>query len=306
MEKKRMSIIEFAWKYKLQSNFKLGGLFLLLLLLSVNLASSQNNAREKEEDEGEVEQTSTSNCGGVERWSVKVLTDALASTVVFTPIPTSIAHLVAIVTPTPSSTMPRYQPVEDSTYIVTCNITIKKAESDSDYHLVLSNGSQTLIGEIPDPICSSVAASPYASQFQACRNFINAHIARGNVYSVSIPPVTVTGVAFVDPPHGQTGAAPNNLELHPILNIYFASTAEIEGYNLDNFISVSPNPSDGKIHIQSTKYLFQGMDVYNSLGEHIYKSTSPDVDLSSHTSGVYFIHIHTERGSAVKKIIINK
>jgi hypothetical protein len=165
-----------------------------------------------------------SNCGGVERWSVKVLTDSLAGTVNFTPKSTSIAHLVSIATPTPNSTMPRYQPVEDSTYIVTCSITIKKAESDSDFHLVLSNGTQTLIGEIPDPACSTVAASPYASQFQACRNFINANIAAGNVNNVNLPPVTVTGVAFIDPPHGQTGAAPNNLELHPILNIYFAST----------------------------------------------------------------------------------
>jgi hypothetical protein len=278
----------------------------ILFLFAVVSTTANVSAQEKDEDNSSMTTNTcggTNGCGGVERWSEKVLTDALANTVNFTPKNTSVAHLVAIVTPTPSSTMPRYQPVEDSTYIVTCKITIKKAEADSDFHLVLSNGSQTLIGEIPDPICASVAASPYACQFQACRNFINAHIASGNVSNVNIPQVTVTGVAFVDPPHGQTGAAPNNLELHPILNIYFVTQTAIEEYNLDNYISVSPNPSDGKLHIQSKKYKYQKTDIYNSRGDNIGQSADPDIDLSSQPNGVYFLHIKTDKGSAVKKII---
>jgi hypothetical protein len=34
-------------------------------------------------------------------------------------------------------------------------------------------------------------------------------------------PVTVTGVAFFDPLHGQEGVAPNGIELHPLLAIQF-------------------------------------------------------------------------------------
>ena len=33
--------------------------------------------------------------------------------------------------------------------------------------------------------------------------------------------VTVTGIGFFDPIHGQTGVAPNGIELHPILEITF-------------------------------------------------------------------------------------
>src|ERR1035437_2523480 len=130
----------------------------------------KNNAADVDEDE--TDELSTTGCGGVERWDEKVLTDALANTVVFVPHHSTIAHLVAITTPTPGTSMPRYQPVEDSTYTITCNITIKKAELDSDFHLVLSNGTQTMIGEIPCTNCASVAASPYANLFQTCRNFI--------------------------------------------------------------------------------------------------------------------------------------
>lgn len=279
--------------------------FLFGMVLTITNVSAQEE-NEDEKTENVASCGGTNGCGGVERWSQKVLTDALANTIDFTPQPTSIAHLVAIVTPTPSTSMPRYQPVEDSTYIVTTKIIIKKAESDSDFHLVLTDGTHSMIGEIPDPICASVAASPYACAFQTCRNFINAHIASGNVSNVNIPMVTVTGVAFVDPPHGQTGAAPNNLELHPIINIYFASATGMEEYNLDNFISVSPNPSsDGKIHIQSTKYKFQKVDIYNSRGDNIGISSNPEIDLSTSPNGIYFLRIRTDKGSAVKKIVIN-
>jgi len=34
-------------------------------------------------------------------------------------------------------------------------------------------------------------------------------------------PVTVMGVGFYDPIHGQEGVAPNGIELHPILEIKF-------------------------------------------------------------------------------------
>jgi PKD repeat protein len=211
---------------------------LTLFLIGAVIAdiSAQDKNAKEDNDGDEVDLLSTTSCGGVERWSVKVLTDNIANTVVFAPKTTTVAHLVSIITPTPNPYMPRYQPVEDSTYKVTCKITIKKAEADSDFHLVLSNGTQTLIGEIPDPICASVAASPYANLFQACRNFINANIASGNVSNVNIPSVTITGVAFVDPPHGQTGAAPNNLELHPIIDIHFASNSgtPVAAFNVSN------------------------------------------------------------------------
>jgi hypothetical protein len=194
----------------------------------------------EEEEEGE-EADRSMNCGGVERWSEKVLVDAAVGTINWTPVVQTVTQLANLTTPTPSTSMPRTGPVETTCYQVSCSITIKKAESDNDYHLVLSDGSSTVIGEIPDPSCSAAAASAYVNDFIAARNFIDANIASGNVMSVSIPPVVVTGVGFVDPPHGQTGAAPNNFEVHAITNIHFQSaTGIVDPLTLKS--TVGPNP----------------------------------------------------------------
>jgi hypothetical protein len=247
METKVTSIIS-TLKSKLVSSFKLVNLFLLLLLLSVSVTNAQNKTVEKEEEEEERNEQTM--CGGTERWSQKVLVDAAVNTINFTPINTTVASLVNIVTPTPSTSMPRYAGVEDKTYHFTCKITIKKAETDNDYHLVLSDGTHTLIGEIPDPACSAAAGSAYVNQYTAARNFIDTYIGTGSYSSVNIATVEVYGVAFVDPPHGQTGAAPNNLEIHPILKINFASTSGINPVpekQLD--VSVFPNPFKDKLNV---------------------------------------------------------
>jgi len=246
MEIENRFISKFTLKYKAASNFKLTILFSLLLLFIGTYASAQNNLRDKEE-EGEVD---AAMCGGTERWSQKVLVDAAVGTINFTPILTTVNSLVNIVTPTPSTTMPRYAGVEDKTYKVICNITIKKAEADNDYHLVLSDGTHTLIGEIPDPTCSAAATSAYVNQYIAARNFIDTYIGPGSYSSVNIPQVEVYGVAFVDPPHGQTGAAPNNLEIHPILQINFLTTTAINAIQEKQLsVNIFPNPFKEKINV---------------------------------------------------------
>lgn len=40
--------------------------------------------------------------------------------------------------------------------------------------------------------------------------------------------VTVTGVGFFDPIHGQTGVAPNGIELHPLLSIDFHPDSSVD------------------------------------------------------------------------------
>jgi hypothetical protein len=244
----------------------------LMLLMSglMSLCAQDMKAQEKapaqktqidseEEEEGEKSDRSM-NCGGVERWAEKVLTDALEHTINFTAVPKTVAQMVALSTPTPSTSMTRTAPVETTTYITNCTITIKKAETDNDYHLVLqdANGTTTMIGEIPDPACAAAASSPFVNQYLACRNFIDAHVASGNVTGLSLK-VTVKGIGFIDPPHGQTGAAPNNMELHPIIDIYMQSPLGIENDAKTLNVSVGPNPM-----INSTQ--FKVTSAFNNLG----------------------------------------
>lgn len=221
-----------------------GKLFLVTILLSGNTLLAQNNkAQAREEEDGEENEVEQTMCGGTERWNVKVLADAAASTVNLTPINTTVNNLVNLTTPTPSTTMPRQPGLEDKTYTFTCTVTVKKAETDNDYHLVLSDGTHTLIGEIPDPVCSVAASSNFVPQYTAARNFVDTYIGSGSYSSVNIAPVQVYGVAFVDPPHGQTGAAPNNLEIHPILKINFLGTTDVNSLPPKQVdVSLYPNP----------------------------------------------------------------
>ena len=90
------------------------------------------------------------------------------------------------------------------------------------------------------------------------------------------------------------------------------STNGINEINLDNYFSLYPNPSNGKINIQSTKNNVQylSVDIYNLEGEKIYQSTlssrQSQIDISNEPSGIYFLQVKTSVGIANKKTIIQK
>jgi len=78
-------------------------------------------------------------------------------------------------------------------------------EDDGDLHLVLSDGTHTMIAEAPNAGCNT-AAMPYRrKQMQVARDAVKI-----------CDNAQVTGVAFFDFFHHQTGVAPNQIELHPI------------------------------------------------------------------------------------------
>ena len=214
-------------------------------------------------------------CGGVERWAVKVLTDAAAPQVNYVPRHTTMDSLIHIPT-TPSTTAPRMAGIEFQAYDLTCKITIKKNEDDNDYHLVMADGSETMVGEVPDPVCATAATSAHVNEFIATRNWVNLHIGTGAVPNVNIPAVEITGVAFVDVPHGQTGSAPNQMEFHPILSIQFAVSAGLNeaGKDVPAFrVSVNPTVFSGstRFHITSRREMFGNcrLEVYSMAGARV-------------------------------------
>jgi hypothetical protein len=77
-----------------------------------------------------------------------------------------------------------------------------------------------MIVESPDPQCAP--RSRFAREIAQARQTIEGQF-HGPIVGrqpVNIP-VTVTGVPFFDPLHGQEGVALNGIELHPILAIQF-------------------------------------------------------------------------------------
>ena len=135
------------------------------------------------------------------------------------PTPTTVHALVSIALPHPEP-IARVSPVETTTYSVRAQLIEYKRETDHDYHLVISDGGETMIVEIPDPTCVG-ASSPFRAQIAQARSEFDAHYtATPTLHHVNVP-VIVTGIGFFDRIHGQTGVAPNGIELHPVVRMDF-------------------------------------------------------------------------------------
>jgi hypothetical protein len=139
---------------------------------------------------------------GVERWTVKTLQDRPRLIPVQN---TTIAYLVS--RPRPAILPNRRLSFERHIFRVTAAVKLVRAEDDRDLHLVLSDGRGTMIAESPaSPSCASRATPLRRLQMAVARQHVRL-CARA----------IVTGVAFFDFNHGQTGVARNAIELHPVL-----------------------------------------------------------------------------------------
>jgi hypothetical protein len=169
---------------------------------------------------------------GVERWSVKTGTDSAAASIDLNSVsPTTIGSLVALNAPQPIPPTSRVSPTETTVWTLNATLVEVKVENDSDYHLVLSDAAgNTMIGEIPSPNCVD-ASSPFAAAIAQVRSEFDAKFNVGSSFQSINMPIQVAGVGMFDFLHGQTGVAPNGIELHPILKIDFGG------------LSISASPS---------------------------------------------------------------
>jgi len=159
---------------------------------------------------------------GVERWSVKTGTDADAGLVnINTSTATTIATMRALATPSSIPANNRIQPTETTVWTINATLTQYKLETDSDYHLVIQDASgNTMIVEIPSPNCVG-AGSPFGPGISSARSKFDAKYTATSSFQTANIPVQVKGVGMFDFLHGQTGVAPNGIELHPLLDIVF-------------------------------------------------------------------------------------
>jgi Fibronectin type III domain len=164
--------------------------------------------------------SSTGSCG-VERWSVKTGTDADAGLVnQSSTTPTTIATMRGYAKPASLPANNRIQPQETTIYSIEATLTEYKRETDSDYHLVIKDASgNTMITEVPDPACAS--GSTFGTGIQNARDEFNAKFTPTSTFKLTNIAVRVRGIGFFDFLHGQTGVAPNGIELHPVLDILF-------------------------------------------------------------------------------------
>jgi hypothetical protein len=140
---------------------------------------------------------------GVERWAVKTLQDRPH---LLGPRASNVAHLIGI--PRPAHVPSTRLSSERRVYSVIASATMIREEADQDLHIVLQKGTKHLIAEAPNaPFCTANATAYRKKQMRKARSLVRPFCAKARV----------VGVAFWDYYHGQTGVAPNVIELHPIL-----------------------------------------------------------------------------------------
>jgi hypothetical protein len=163
---------------------------------------------------------------GVERWSVKTGTDPQASLVnLSTYISSTIYNFHQSTRPASLPSNGRVAPRETTQYRLSGTLTKYVREADSDYHLVVQDGAgRTMIVELPASNCVG-AGSPFGTGIARARSQFDARFTATTSMKTTSTPVTITGVGFWDFLHGQTGVAPNGIEIHPVLNITFGTAS---------------------------------------------------------------------------------
>ena len=223
-------------------NFKARQLPLLALAILAGLAVNACVAPVAPGDEEDSEALQASGRCGVERWSVKTGTDAAASTVNMTAQDTTIAALRAAALPSGNGSSSGRNAGTPETQLWRLAVTLVqyKIEGDSDYHLEIKDAAgATMIAEIPAPSC--VSGGPWLSSITSARAAMDAKYMVSSSFQAANVPVVLTGVGFFDLLHGQTGVAPNGIELHAVLSICFpGSTVSGCGTSQDFSVSVSP------------------------------------------------------------------
>lgn len=157
---------------------------------------------------------------GIERWHVKILTDAASANIIWTPVTTTIAEQNAFPKITVNEDTTRMS-FEDTVVSLACRIVAFKREYDKDIHLILVDAAQdSMIGEIPGTSCAEVAASPHASDFEAAATWVSNNLGTPTTdFKHVSKSVTITGVLFQDFAHGQDGHSKNYREVHPVTKI---------------------------------------------------------------------------------------
>ena len=160
---------------------------------------------------------------GVERWGVKTLTDPLARKINFTPKATTVRSLRRRQAPAGLRGLGRLPGLETRTFRIRVALVEMKVEDDSDIHLVIADPRDrqlTMIVEFPHASCTRGASRQARAKMRRARSLLVGACGSPTSSFTSLSgKATISGVGFFDELHGQTGVAPNGIELHPAVGL---------------------------------------------------------------------------------------
>jgi hypothetical protein len=160
---------------------------------------------------------------GDERRLVGAAADRNAALIADFARPAGIADLATLVAPSrpDERSHSRFLPTELTVYEVSGLLRTVERLPDGDYRLVVADPDHqdsTIFAVSVDPAC--VSASRFAANIVAVRHTLDRQFAGFSRLEPN-QPVTVTGIAFFAKRHGQAGAAPNGVELRPLIGVAF-------------------------------------------------------------------------------------
>jgi len=163
---------------------------------------------------------------GVWRWPVKTGSDATRYQVHSGTTATSIGYLAGRTPPSSFGSYAQNHRIKWPEFrfwqLNGVTLVAVKLEADGDYHLRLRNHrGKTMIGEVPKPSCVS-SASLWKTGIKSARAAIYTRYAVSeSSWTYVYRTADIRGIGFFDEDHGVTGAAPNDIELHPVTHIRF-------------------------------------------------------------------------------------
>jgi hypothetical protein len=158
---------------------------------------------------------------GVELWSLKTLSDPQRRLVRLSPRTTTVRAINA--RPMPSSPPRRRDRFERQVWHVKAQIVEYRLEDDGDIHMVLFDRGAYMIAEMPTAACLPPTTRDRRAIVLARRRFENACGTTDFSWHQLGAVAYISGVGFWDFPHGQTGAARNYAEVHPVTAVRIIS-----------------------------------------------------------------------------------
>jgi hypothetical protein len=170
---------------------------------------------------------STITCGHW-RWPVKTGSDATRHRVQRAVDYTTIRHLDSLKPPSSFGSYAQNHRIswpEFHTWkLRRITLVAVRLEDDGDIHLRLLSAGKKMIAEIPLPRCVS-SASPWKAAITSARKAVTSRYPVSHDWYYVNRTISIRGLGFFDEEHGVTGAAPNDIELHPVTAIWLPDNA---------------------------------------------------------------------------------
>jgi len=159
------------------------------------------------------------------RWPVKTGSDATRGQVSRSISYTSVGYLDHLTPPASFGSYARDHRIswpEFRTWQISgVTLVAIKLEDDGDLHLRLRGAGKDMIAEVPRPGCVS-SSSPWKTAIASVRSAVTSRYwVSSSRWHYLYRSIDIRGLGFFDEEHNVTGAAPNDIELHPVIYVRF-------------------------------------------------------------------------------------